>query len=164
MTAATNYRRDSKHYPNYRVGDDGTVWRKLIKGWKRLDLKPDKRGRTKVGLYDKEGKRRVIDLYSLVAEVYLPPRPSKRHVVRHKNGNNGGNSAANLYWAVRDQSEEPRCRGEDHWCSKLTEKEVRKMKNRLEKGERVQNIARELGVDQKTVRDIRDGVTWKHVS
>ena len=50
--------------------------------------------------------------------------------------------------------------GEKHRDAKLTEAIVREIR-RSEKS--TGELAKELGVDRKTVREARNGVTWRHV-
>lgn len=57
--------------------------------------------------YIYRGKKRLYHpkmIYRLMALTYLPPRPSKKHVVRHLDGDCNNNSADNLAWGTQKQN------------------------------------------------------------
>lgn len=55
------------------------------------------------------------------------------------------------------------CYGTDNGQTKLNAAKVIDIRLRMAGGESMCSIGRVYGVDFKTVRDIRDGKTWKHV-
>lgn len=55
-------------------------------------------------------------------------------------------------------------RGEGHHRAKLTETQVREIRRRAGLGETKTPLAREFGVDQRSVRKIITRETWKHVT
>lgn len=55
-------------------------------------------------------------------------------------------------------------RGEDHWSSKLTERDVREVRRRLREGESQRSIARAFGLHQVTVSQIKLRKRWAHLS
>lgn len=89
-------------------------------------------------------------------------------VVRHKCDNppcvsldhlEPGTQADNLRDAVK-RGRARRAQGEDVATAKLTVDKVKDIRYRVAT-ETVSSLAREYGVDRKTIRKIRDGQTWK---
>lgn len=54
-------------------------------------------------------------------------------------------------------------RGERHPKAKLTERKVKMIRSAYALGDSVNGIAKDLGVNWKTVRSVLDGKTWAHV-
>ena len=50
--------------------------------------------------------RRPKPIYKLMARTYLGPRPSKKHLVRHLDGNSLNDSVDNLAWGTHKQNME----------------------------------------------------------
>lgn len=67
-------------------------------------------------------KRRTV--HRIVADAFLPPRPSMKHEVRHLDGNRANCAANNLAWGTRKENAEDRERhgrtasGPSHGCWK----------------------------------------------
>ena len=113
----------SAHTPGYEVTHDGRVfsvasnWR----GYGRRELRqsPNTDGYplVRVNLY---GKRKRIAVHVLVAQQYLPPRPSAKHEIRHLDGERINPHADNLSWGTRKDNADDRerhgrtSRGERH--------------------------------------------------
>lgn len=53
--------------------------------------------------------------------------------------------------------------GGRHWNSVLTEETVSRIRERLASGDRASDLAREYGVSQSTIADIKHRRTWDHV-
>lgn len=51
-------------------------------------------------------------------------------------------------------------RGENQWKHKLTEENVRSIRQGLSAGETVDDLSEKFGVDQITIRRIRSGFSW----
>ena len=56
-----------------------------------------------------------------------------------------------------------RQKGEGHHNARLTEKQVREIKRRLRRGEKVRDLAKEFGVTPSNVSLINQGRIWLHV-
>jgi hypothetical protein len=106
----------------YEVTPDGRVfsltnWRGL--GRRELAQEPNDDGYPSVRLII-NGKRTRKAVHVLVAERYLPPRPTPAHEVRHLDGNKLNRSADNLAWGTRAENAADReahgrtSRGERH--------------------------------------------------
>jgi len=55
-------------------------------------------------------------------------------------------------------------KGSKHPNSKLTEDRIVILKTKLNENNTRTSLAKEFGIDRKTVRDIRDGKSWKHIT
>ncbi|WP_334133444.1 HNH endonuclease signature motif containing protein [Atlantibacter hermannii] len=49
---------------------------------------------------EKDGKLKGISIHRLVAEYFIGPSPSEKHVINHKDGNKQNNEATNLEWTT----------------------------------------------------------------
>lgn len=100
-------RRPIPGAPGYSVAEDGRVFSESHnwRGYGTRELAQDlnshgyPRVRITVG-----GRRKVLLVHKAVAAAFLPPRPSKRHELRHKNGTPTDNRAANLAWGTRAEN------------------------------------------------------------
>ena len=93
----------SKYTKGYLVMEYGGVlsilhnWR----GYGRRELKQDTNAYGyKTARLTINGKRKKYFVHKLVAFYYLPPRPSKKHQLRHLDGCKGNNKANNLAWGT----------------------------------------------------------------
>lgn len=111
------------HIPGYEVTRDGKVfsvssnWR----GYGRRELKqiPNEYGYPSVRLTI-AGVRKRYTVHSLVARLYLGPKPGQYHEVRHLDGDKMNPCAENLAWGTRKENADDRerhgrtSRGEKH--------------------------------------------------
>ena len=68
---------------------------------------------------------------------------------------------------MKDKAKKRRCNtivGENNSLSKLSELQVKEIISRLGKGEKAKDLAYEYNVVPKTIRNIKNGKTWVHVS
>ncbi len=122
--------------------------------------KPDRDGHIMIGINGK-----YVRLHRFVYEERYGEIPNEL-VVRHKCDNPNcinpehleiGTHADN----IRDRVERNRsARGSNHGRAKLTEDNVRYIRNT---NETTYFLAKEFDVDRKTIRNIRQFKTWKHV-
>lgn len=114
----------------------------------------------------KEGKPQHTSTHRVVLLAFVGPRPSKRHVGRHLDGNPGNNTPSNLAWGTYKENVEDSIRhgtwvhGETTGNAKLTEEKVRQI--RKAPGTQ-RKVAKEFGVSQTTIWQIKNGNFWKHV-
>lgn len=173
-------------FPKYIVSNMGKAKRIATDGGR----KPDGRvlgsvnktnGYTYIHLHSRELEK-VICLHVLVCEAFIGPKPSLVHQVAHNDGNPANNRADNLRWATPKENcadkiahgtqpmgvnhyhktkPELTVRGENVHCAKLTEKQVRKIKDdtRIHK-----LIADDYGVTRRAITFIKQGITWSHVT
>lgn len=115
-----------------------------------------------------DGQRKPVNrlVHVLVANAFLPPRPSPKHQVAHCNGRRFENWAGNLRWATAAENQADRNehgtsnRGSRHGMSKLTEDDVADIRRRILSGQGVTAIARAYGVGHPTISNIKTGKTW----
>lgn len=99
--------RKIEGFPNYRIGDNGTVWSKatnskhavVIDGWHEIKGGLDKDGYRKLILCH-NGVRRHARVNILVLESFVGRRPDEM-VCAHKDGNRVNNRLDNLRWATQ---------------------------------------------------------------
>lgn len=108
------------------------------------------------------GRDRYV--HRLVCLAFFGPPPSGNHA-DHINGSRDDNRAENLRWVTPEENRA--CRkvrqGSAHGNSKLTEQLVRDIRAGKIDGTNRQ-IAHALSVSRETVRDVRNGKLWRHVS
>lgn len=152
--------------PGYIVHDDGTIIG--LRGW---PLKPWLAGKGYHMISACwEGKRYPLYVHQLVCETFHGPRPFPEAQVRHLNGMNTDNRAANLVWGTRAENEADKIRhgtrnqGERQGLSKLTEQQVREIRERYTAGGVFQRgLAAEFGVTQSCIWAIVTRKTWIHI-
>lgn len=159
-----------KQYNNsgYYITENGEVYNS--KGKK---LKPrNNRGYSSVVLYI-DGDSKVKKIHRLVAETYIP-NPDNKPQVNHINGVKTDNRIENLEWVTPSQNQKHRfnvlnhktLNGENHSKSKLTEEQVKWIRNLYIPRDRDygQNaFARLFNVKQSTIHDIIHNKIWSHL-
>lgn len=95
----------------YEVTRDGRVysvssnWRGM--GRREMHQSPNDDGYPSVRLV-LNGRRKHLSVHVLVAQEFLPPRPSPKHEVRHLDGNKLNANANNLAWGTRKENADDR--------------------------------------------------------
>lgn len=118
----------------------------------------------------KNNKSASCMVHRAVAIAFHGPPPSPGSEVNHLNGDKGDNRAMNLEWSTRADNAAHAARlglmatGSDHGNSRLSEDDVRAIKERLAAGEMQKEIAADYGVHKGTVWDIAHGKTWGSVA
>lgn len=97
-------------YPDYAVTREGKVYsRRNWRGYGERELRPI---RDEDGYYivriTHGGKRWKVRVHRLVAAMFLPPRPTPTHELRHLDGDNTNNLVANLAWGTRKENADDR--------------------------------------------------------
>jgi hypothetical protein len=141
-----------------------------LKKWKGGFLSPhiNKDGHFYIGLC-KNGERKILKVHRIVAEAFLVPVPGKTHI-DHIDANKLNNTPSNLRWCTHAENIrygwETGCYnnvGSKHPLSKLTEEIVKQIKIEIANGGRNYIIAKQFGISQQNVCDIRKGRLWTHV-
>lgn len=123
------------------------------------------------GVYNKEERKRVL-VHRLVAEAFVP-NPKKLPYVNHKDGDKGNSHPSNLEWCTHKENMQHAAKngwmvsnsgpGEESPAHKLTESDVRVIKERLIAGESCKSIARDFSVGDTAIGEIKAGRSWSHV-
>jgi HNH endonuclease/NUMOD4 motif len=150
----------------YQVSRYGEV-RGLKRG--RL-LKPaeDQRGYRTVNLY-RDGQVKHHFVHRLVAAAFLGSIPEDMQV-NHIDGDKSNNALPNLEIVTAEENKRHAKllglirRGEDNHKAKLTEEQVREIRQLREMGERVQDIAYAYGVTDRAIYLVCRRLSWSHVA
>lgn len=155
----------------YEVDTSGRVFSIVADAHRRkreLKQYSNEAGYMKVNLYDLEGQCKKKYIHRLVAEAFIP-NPQGLKEVNHIDCNKLNNSVENLEWCDRLYNLEHsyknglKRRGELHGMHKLTELEVRQIRQFLSDGVAQTEIARSFHVAQCTISAIKAGRLWKEV-
>jgi hypothetical protein len=131
-----------------------------------LTGKKTKKGYLIVDLSVDDVKTRRL-IHQLVAEAFLPPRPSVEHFPNHLDADKTNNNVENLEWATRAENNAharrlglvPSLRGEANGRSKLTAVQVDEI--RAVRGHQSQRaIAARFSVARSLVQRIHQGRAW----
>ena len=125
-----------------------------------------------ISLFNKPVSRRFY-IHRLVAEAFIP-NPEDKPCVNHKNRNKFDNRVENLEWVTYQENsihlvnsesyvKPPTTKGEQHHCSKLTEADVKQIREEWLPGDSGVSIAKEYGITPAAVYKILDGRSWKHI-
>lgn len=122
----------------------------------------------------------VLIIHRLVAEYFLEkPAEKDKIFVIHKDFDKKNNHVDNLAWASQDEisarhSQQPKLVlhkfkrqlyniPQPPRNMKLSENDVLYIKKRLKKDDKIEKLAQRFGVAHSTIKNIRDGKTWKNV-
>ncbi len=96
---------------HYKVQKDGRIFsiKHNWRGYGKRELKtfPNKYGYLLVR-FSIDGKRKAHLVHRLVADLYLPPRPTPKHEIRHLDGNKENNDVFNLAWGTAKDNADDR--------------------------------------------------------
>jgi len=110
-------------YPGYAVDLDGNVY-SLSSNWRgygvrKLTTDQNSDGYASVRIIV-SGKRIRLAVHRIMAKVFLPPKPSPNHQIRHLDGDRMNPSFGNLTWGTAKENADDReahgrtVRGENH--------------------------------------------------
>ena len=173
-------------FPNYRVGDDGSLWSKHHNGWSRK-IRPKDGEWKQLALNNKDvvghlivtlhhqKKIKTSGVHRLVLLAFVGPPPEGMECC-HEDGDPANNCLSNLRWDTHLNNEKDKARhgrnvgnrgnikGEDNGSSKLTDAAVLDIRQRYALGgARQVELAEEYGVAQTKISSALRGETWKHV-
>lgn len=172
--------RDIPGWPGYRVGDDGSVWsclgrggvrvRRLTSHWRLMRPYTNEKGYQSVILISPEGSSRRLKVHRLVLEAFVGPCPEGMECRHFPDNNRSNNRLENLSWATHQRNVDDReshgtnLRGESAARSKLTEAQVREIRERYaEGGVSTRKLGTEYGVTGQMIHDIVARRCWKHI-
>lgn len=128
----------------------------------------DKHGYARVSLKDR-GRDQLAKVHQVVAQVFLPPKPTLKHQINHIDNNRWNNKIQNIEWvtnqenqlhAYRTGNRISTLRGEGSWAAKLKEFQVFEIRASQDTNE---ILAQRYGVASITIYQIRKGQKWKHL-
>ena len=152
-------------FENYLVSNLGNVLNQKYNRYKKPTL--GRNGYWSVGL-SKNGKYTSCLLHRIVALAFIP-NPQNKPQVNHINCNKKDNSVQNLEWVTSQEnnlhsvSQIKGVKGVKVWTAKLSEQNVREIRNRLQKGEMLVTLAKEFKVCKQTIFKIKNNKIWKSV-
>lgn len=130
---------------------------------------PGPNGRLCLWMDGDDGQRRNIGVNRLVLLTFVGRPPTVDHEAAHWNGDPADNSRGNLRWATHAENEMDKVRhgtsnrGRRHRMCRLTEDDVRVIRQRLSAGDTLTPIAKTFSVSIGAIAGIRDGRSWTWV-
>lgn len=164
-----------KGFVGYRVGSDGSVWysRKAKRRWcgnkekwVRVKGRYNRFGYHQIRLYPGPVFKLV---HVLVLEAFVGPRPIMMDSRHFPDQNPANNRLENLSWATRKQNFHDKIangttnRGERSSSAKLTEKDVRDIRQRIAAGETYKAVADDMGICAAQAWRIVKRMRWTHI-
>ena len=149
-----------REYPSdqrYLVSDKGAI--RGARGW-ILKSAPVTGGYLTVNV---SGHTRKVA--HIVAETWIGPRPDG-HEVAHVDGNNQNNKSSNLKYETKSENERDKVRhgtsnhGSRNGRSKLTDADVKEIRELLSNGVTQKTIAEKFRITQGNVSRIKRGLSW----
>jgi hypothetical protein len=113
--------------------------------------------------------RKTVKIHIVVCTAFHGPKPTPEHQVAHRNGVRTDNRASNLRWATSLENHADMevhgtvLRGSGHPEAKLTESQVRKIREERESGTPLKTIASKYGVAVSTIGNITVHRSWSHI-
>jgi len=112
--------------------------------------------------------QRSIAVHSLLADAFIGPCPVGQEV-RHLDGNRKNNDLPNLVYGTPQDNAQDTVRygglkGSNHPRALLTEQIVITLRGDYKAGRRICDLARDYGINRKTITSIVHGRNWTHVA
>lgn len=163
-------------FPAYRIYPDGTVesrWQqrafydgfKVEDKWTKPKLRKHEGGYFYIELRDGYGGKRRVAVHTLVAEIFIGPKPFPKAVVRHLDGCPSHNDVRNLAWGTYKENEaDKKLHGtwdKRNGGARLTPQQINEIRRRCSNGERHEEIAKDFGVSRPTITRAASYTTWK---
>lgn len=116
-------------------------------------------------------KKETVLIHRIVAKVYIP-NPENKPNVNHIDFDPSNNAVHNLEWVTQKENvahthkhkRNANFEGEKSSNSKLTDKEAYEIKFRFTNFTTNKELSEIYGVGEETVRRIRKGLRWKHIT
>lgn len=170
-------------FPNYQVGNDGSVWSNIppppyhrrhlatvipVGPWHQMHPSRDPRGYCIVSLSHPFDHRKPHMVHRLVLLAFVGP-PRRGRQCRHLNGCKWDNRLENLAWGTARQNARDRirhgtaARGHRAGSAKLTPEQVIAIRHLAATGTRYKDLCDEFGVTDVTISRIVNRRGWIHV-
>jgi hypothetical protein len=158
-------RRPWPHNPRVMIGPDGSIVGTM---GRLLKASPNTHGYLTVSV-PVNGVICTRTVHRMVCETFHGPCPDGMEVA-HGNGAQTDNRAANLRWATKAENAADRAlhgnawRGEKHHRAKITENDVRAIREASTAGAPRRALARQYGLSKRSIQFIVQRRNWAHVS
>ena len=156
-------------YPQYKVGNDGSVWSNTSGKWKLRKPQPTRSGHLMVILY-KHNKEKGFYVHRLVLLAFVGPCPEGMESRHFPDRDPTNNNLTNLSWGTQAEQYLDKDfhgtvnRGERNGSSVLTEGKVRRIRRLYRTGKYSQyKLARKFKCSQDTIGAVCRRKRWKHV-
>ena len=155
---------------DYFISDEGNVYSRKYNSQVQLKPRMNNRGYLYVNLC-KNGKNKSTMIHRLVAKYFLSDFDETLQV-NHKDGVKTNNNVCNLEMVTQTENIRHAVankllvnpKGEEHWCVKLTEKEVIEIREKYNtKSYTQQDLAEQYNVSRACIKLIVNNKTWKHI-
>lgn len=154
-------------WPEYQVSDRGRIRRKDNRRVRKLQTQVQT-GYLTVRLTRPGGESALICVHVAVAEAFLPPRPTARHQVNHKDSDRANPRLENLEWVTVSENIKHgylfgNCdaKGERNGHSKLTNDRVQRLRSAAR--HEYEALAEKFGITVATIHDVVARRTWRHI-
>lgn len=153
-----------KNFPNYFVTKKGLVF--SLKSNRFLKPRPLPTGylRVSIGSPPKD-----FYIHRLIAQTFLR-KPKGKNFVNHKNGDKRDNRVRNIQWVTCKENSIHMVDilrkgfGDLRPNAKMTNTQVKEIKNRLKLKERPAHLAKGFNVSRKAICNIKHGKSWRKVA
>lgn len=157
-------------YPDYRVGDDGSVWSKRRGAWKKLSLKvTNKHGHLVAALRNGNGLQYRL-VHRLVLLAFVGPCPPGMQCCHFPDRDPGNNRLCNLMWGTPTTNSKHRDvhgtsnKGERNGAAKTDEETVKRVRELWASGlHRQKEIAKMCGLTKANVWCIVHRISWDYL-
>lgn len=173
-------------FPNYRVADDGTVWRlykwkgrQKINYWRKLKPRGGEDRYKQVTLCD-EGRKKQYQVHTLVLLAFIGPCPDGMECRHFPDRDKGNNKLENLQWDTHSNNLNDRIfhgtvpvikhvRGSKHWGAKLTEEMIPLIRSAASEGKgpaAIRNMVYQkwgIRTTSEAIAHVIKGRAWTHV-
>ena len=159
-------------FPDYYVTKDGRVYSNKSGSLKELKLSIDHDGYRTVGLYKKNGRKR-IKVHRLVANAYIS-KESNKTCINHIDGDKSNNHFSNLEWCTPKENSIHACqhgllkygypqRIGTRKNARYSDEEIDKIKELYKNGYSQRKIGQMFGCDHSVISEIVNNKIYKKI-